>query len=162
MEHFAIHLPYEARVGGPVQFRWMYPFERRMHYLKLTMKNIAHLEASICESYIMSKITNFISHYFDDGVHSTIDNPPRNIVVGFGDNSGLSIFKCAGKRIGSKIGRHCLTIEEHKAASYYVLMNCEELQGWVSLFEREQCQNMNPQQIQAKREETLCPGLNKL
>ncbi|GLU17163.1 hypothetical protein SLE2022_335560 [Rubroshorea leprosula] len=28
MEHLAIHLPYEARVGGPVQFRWMYPFER--------------------------------------------------------------------------------------------------------------------------------------
>ncbi|GLU18565.1 hypothetical protein SLE2022_348580 [Rubroshorea leprosula] len=28
MEHLAIHLPYEARVRGPVQFRWMYPFER--------------------------------------------------------------------------------------------------------------------------------------
>ena len=28
MEHLPIHLPYEARVGGPVQYRWMYPFER--------------------------------------------------------------------------------------------------------------------------------------
>lgn len=28
MEHLVIHLPYEARVGGPVQYRWMYPFER--------------------------------------------------------------------------------------------------------------------------------------
>ncbi|GKV11344.1 hypothetical protein SLEP1_g22608 [Rubroshorea leprosula] len=28
MEHLAIHLPYEARVGGSVQFGWMYPFER--------------------------------------------------------------------------------------------------------------------------------------
>ena len=28
MEHLLIHLPYEAKVGGPVQFRWMYPFER--------------------------------------------------------------------------------------------------------------------------------------
>ncbi|GKV28078.1 hypothetical protein SLEP1_g37173 [Rubroshorea leprosula] len=27
MEHLAIHLPYEAMVGGPVQFRWMYSFE---------------------------------------------------------------------------------------------------------------------------------------
>ncbi|GKV34391.1 hypothetical protein SLEP1_g42766 [Rubroshorea leprosula] len=26
MEHLAIHLPYEAKVGGPVQFRWM-PFD---------------------------------------------------------------------------------------------------------------------------------------
>ena len=28
MEHLLIHLPYEAKVGGPVQYRWMYPFER--------------------------------------------------------------------------------------------------------------------------------------
>ena len=28
MEHLSIHLPYEARVGGPVQYRWMYLFER--------------------------------------------------------------------------------------------------------------------------------------
>ena len=28
MEHLLVHLPYEARVGGPVQYRWMYPFER--------------------------------------------------------------------------------------------------------------------------------------
>ena len=28
MEHLAIHLPWEAKVGGPVQYRWMYPFER--------------------------------------------------------------------------------------------------------------------------------------
>ncbi|KAL0290179.1 UNVERIFIED_CONTAM: hypothetical protein Sradi_7055600 [Sesamum radiatum] len=28
MEHLILHLPYEARVGGPVQYRWMYPFER--------------------------------------------------------------------------------------------------------------------------------------
>lgn len=28
MEHLPVHLPFEARVGGPVQYRWMYPFER--------------------------------------------------------------------------------------------------------------------------------------
>ena len=28
MEHLPIHLPYEVLVGGPVQYRWMYPFER--------------------------------------------------------------------------------------------------------------------------------------
>ncbi|WVZ13964.1 hypothetical protein V8G54_011530 [Vigna mungo] len=28
MEHFPIHLPYGARLGGPVQYRWMYPFGR--------------------------------------------------------------------------------------------------------------------------------------
>ena len=28
MKHLPIHLAYEARVVGPVQYRWMYPFER--------------------------------------------------------------------------------------------------------------------------------------
>jgi hypothetical protein len=28
MEHLPIHLSYEVKVGGPVQYRWMYPFER--------------------------------------------------------------------------------------------------------------------------------------
>nr|GFD12784.1 hypothetical protein [Tanacetum cinerariifolium] len=27
MENLVVHLSYEARVGGPVQYRWMYPFE---------------------------------------------------------------------------------------------------------------------------------------
>ena len=28
MEHLPIHLAYEAKIAGPVQYRWMYPFER--------------------------------------------------------------------------------------------------------------------------------------
>ena len=28
MKHLLIHLPYEAKVGGPIQYRRMYPFER--------------------------------------------------------------------------------------------------------------------------------------
>ena len=28
MEHLPVHLPLEARLAGPVQYRWMYPFER--------------------------------------------------------------------------------------------------------------------------------------
>ncbi|PNX57583.1 hypothetical protein L195_g058767, partial [Trifolium pratense] len=29
MEHIPIHLPNEAILGGPVQYRWMYPFESK-------------------------------------------------------------------------------------------------------------------------------------
>ena len=28
MEHLPIHLAYESMIAGPVQYRWMYPFER--------------------------------------------------------------------------------------------------------------------------------------
>ena len=26
MEHLPVHLPFEVKVGGPVQYRWMYPY----------------------------------------------------------------------------------------------------------------------------------------
>ena len=32
-ERLPIHLPYEARIVGPVQYRWMYPFERYLRKL---------------------------------------------------------------------------------------------------------------------------------
>jgi hypothetical protein len=34
MQHLLIHLPYEAKVGGPNQYRWMYHIERTLKYLK--------------------------------------------------------------------------------------------------------------------------------
>ncbi|WJX35324.1 hypothetical protein P8452_23334 [Trifolium repens] len=41
MEHLVVHLAYEARLGGPVQYRWMYPFERFMGDSKRSVKNKA-------------------------------------------------------------------------------------------------------------------------
>ena len=38
MEHLTVHLPDEAILGGPVQFRWMYPFERFFFHLKQKVK----------------------------------------------------------------------------------------------------------------------------
>lgn len=35
MPHLMIHLVEEARMGGPVQYRWMYPLERYLHTLCL-------------------------------------------------------------------------------------------------------------------------------
>jgi hypothetical protein len=33
MEHLTIHLPYKVKVGGLVQYRWMYQFERYVFIL---------------------------------------------------------------------------------------------------------------------------------
>lgn len=35
MEHLMIHLPYQARVGGPVKYRWMYTIEWYIKFLVL-------------------------------------------------------------------------------------------------------------------------------
>lgn len=29
IEHLPIHLPWKAKVGGPIQYQWMYPIERQ-------------------------------------------------------------------------------------------------------------------------------------
>jgi hypothetical protein len=30
MQHLLVHIPYEAKVGGPMQYRWMYAIERAL------------------------------------------------------------------------------------------------------------------------------------
>ena len=41
MVHLAVHLPREVKLGGPVQFWWMYPMERYMGKMKRFIKNRA-------------------------------------------------------------------------------------------------------------------------
>ncbi|GFS37987.1 potassium transporter family protein [Actinidia rufa] len=55
MVHLAIHLPCEALLGGPVQYRWMYPFERFLGALKKFVSNRARPEGSIAEAYIVKE-----------------------------------------------------------------------------------------------------------
>lgn len=64
MEHLPVHLPYEAALGGPVQFRWMYLYERQMHHLKQKAKNKAKNAGSIVAQYITEEISHFSSYYF--------------------------------------------------------------------------------------------------
>ncbi|XP_052312895.1 uncharacterized protein LOC127905915 [Populus trichocarpa] len=78
MEHLPIHLPFEAKAGGPVQYRWMYPFERYLFNLKKKVKNKAHVEASICEAYIVEEISTFISYYFEPHLRTRINRVPRH------------------------------------------------------------------------------------
>ncbi|GLT92177.1 hypothetical protein SLE2022_100280 [Rubroshorea leprosula] len=152
MEHLAIHLPYEARVGGPVQFRWMYPFERLMRKLKKTIGNKNHVEASIVEAYILYAISQFCSRYIGDDVQTSWNQPPRNY-SGIGSNvpGQLSVFCCPGQSIGAHSRTRCLTLEEKNAAELYVLLNCKEVDGWVTKFEEEVGANITYEQLQRVR-----------
>ncbi|XP_060190589.1 uncharacterized protein LOC132619827 [Lycium barbarum] len=78
MEHLPVHLPYEARIAGPVQYRWMYPFERYLRTLKNMIGNKASVEGSICEAYLMAESTQLFSHYFEPHVISRHQNVARN------------------------------------------------------------------------------------
>ncbi|XP_016436993.1 uncharacterized protein LOC107763084 isoform X2 [Nicotiana tabacum] len=49
MVHLVIHLPREAKLAGPVQYRWMYPIERFLRKLKCYVRNRSRPEGSIAE-----------------------------------------------------------------------------------------------------------------
>jgi hypothetical protein len=56
MQHLLAHIPYEAKVGGPVQYRWTYHIEWALKYLRAMVKNKARVEGSI-ESFLLKEIT---------------------------------------------------------------------------------------------------------
>jgi hypothetical protein len=64
MQHLLVHIPYEAKVGGPEQYRWMYHIERTLKYLRVMVGNNAIVEGSITKSFLLKEITNFSSVYF--------------------------------------------------------------------------------------------------
>ncbi|KAL0282920.1 UNVERIFIED_CONTAM: hypothetical protein Sangu_2922600 [Sesamum angustifolium] len=94
MEHLIIHLPYEARVGGPVQYRFL-------RDLKKKVKNKAHVEASVCEAYIVQEIGWFTSHYFESHVTCKRHRPGRNDeLTQNNDRVARDIFNHPGRTSG--------------------------------------------------------------
>nr|XP_045088433.1 uncharacterized protein LOC109747017 isoform X3 [Aegilops tauschii subsp. strangulata] len=55
MVHLMVHLVEEAKLGGPVHYRWMYPLERSFVWLKSLVRNRAYPEGSIAEGYTVSR-----------------------------------------------------------------------------------------------------------
>ncbi|KAK2644367.1 hypothetical protein Ddye_019562 [Dipteronia dyeriana] len=63
MIHLTIHLTREARLCGPIQYRWMYPFERFKNVLKGYVRNRARPEGCIAECYLTNECMQFCSKY---------------------------------------------------------------------------------------------------
>jgi hypothetical protein len=61
MQHLLIHLSYEAEVGGPVQYRWMYHIERALKYLKPMIGNRETVEGCITETFMLKEVAYFSS-----------------------------------------------------------------------------------------------------
>ena len=131
MEHLPIHLPYEALVGGPVQYRWMYPYERFLNKLKQKVKNKARPEGSICEAYLIEEVAHFCQYYFEPHVQSNYTRVRRNDDGGVNENATttLSIFNLPGRPSGACSSRFMEPIELD-VAHLYVLLNCDEVEPY--------------------------------
>uniref|UniRef100_A0A1J3HIY2 Transposase-associated domain-containing protein n=1 Tax=Noccaea caerulescens TaxID=107243 RepID=A0A1J3HIY2_NOCCA len=101
MEHLAVHLPYEAELGGPVHYRWMYPFERFMGYLKGKAKNLARVEGSIVSGSLSQETSHFTDFYFPSKVRTRKRVPKRYDDGGVGRSYPMdgvpNIFSSVGR-----------------------------------------------------------------
>jgi hypothetical protein len=63
-QHYLVHLPYEAKVGGPVQYQWMYHIERALKKLRAMVSNKAREEGCIAKAFALKEIAYFSSTFF--------------------------------------------------------------------------------------------------
>ncbi|XP_057252046.1 uncharacterized protein LOC130589413 [Beta vulgaris subsp. vulgaris] len=138
MEHLPVHLPREARLCGPVQYRWMYPFERFLNHLKRKIGNKARVEGSICNAYLCEEIANFCSNYFQQGVDTKTRDLGRNVtneVDRMLDENVPELFRVDCGRPSNAGGKRFLTEAELQRAHLYVLANTGILQEFEKGFE---------------------------
>ena len=131
MVHLLVHLPEEAKIAGPVQYRWMYPIERYLRILKSYVRNKAKPEGSIAEAYIADECLTFCSRYLneiDTKFNRIARNEDRNSVCG--DNERLEIFSHSGRPLGAP-RQNTLTVEVKRAAHLYILNNCSEVWPFI-------------------------------
>jgi hypothetical protein len=69
MQYLLVHLLWEARVGGPTEFRWMYSQKKELKKLRVTVRNKARVDGCIIEAFTCKEIINFSNKYF-----SRVDN----------------------------------------------------------------------------------------
>ncbi|XP_013607989.1 PREDICTED: uncharacterized protein LOC106314704 [Brassica oleracea var. oleracea] len=97
MVHLTVHLGREARLGGPVHFRWMYPFERYMKVLKDFVRNTARPEGCIDESYLAEECIRFCSEFLkkttnvEDKIERNMEYENNSILEGRPISIGTSI-----------------------------------------------------------------------
>ncbi|KAG7536624.1 MFS transporter superfamily [Arabidopsis suecica] len=125
MFHLPIHLAREARLGGPVHFRWMYPFERYMKTLKAYVKNFARPEACMAEGYLARECMAFCLEFLQNSL-SLPEAVNRNEDV---ESNSLIL---EGRTL-QKATQVTLTSKEREIAHRYVLMNMAVMDPYINL-----------------------------
>jgi hypothetical protein len=130
MMHLPVHLAEEAKLGGPVCYRWMYPIERYLRTLKGYVRNKACPEGSMAEGYILEECMTFCSRFFED-VGTKMNRPDRHERAAVNEPpSGLSIFgNIDYTRKGFSI--ESVSTTEMLQMRHYIITNCDEATPWI-------------------------------
>ncbi|XP_058723125.1 uncharacterized protein LOC131594944 [Vicia villosa] len=129
MVHLPIHLANEAKLGGPVQYRWMFPIERFLRVLKSYVRNKARPEGSIAEGYVAEECMLFCAQYLTD-MDSRLNRPERCMDYSCDDYNGLSVFENNGRPICGESWEN-MSVYQIQQAHFYILQNCEEVRPWI-------------------------------
>ena len=131
MQHLILHLPTEARLGGPVQNRWCYSTERMQKTLRAKCKNKRRIEASMAKAFITEEASNFVTTYYEAKNRHLHNLKPRyNADEPQKGQSNLSLFKGnLAPASGWKPVR--LDVEEWRTISLYLLNNLTEVRPYI-------------------------------
>jgi hypothetical protein len=130
MMHLPVHLAEEAKLGGPVNYRSMYPVERYLRTLKGYVRNKAHPEGSIAEGYISEECLTFCARFLED-VDTKLNRADRHESVVVNEPpSGLSIFSDIDYS-KKELSFETICNEDLLKMRHYMITNCEEASTWV-------------------------------
>jgi len=123
-----ILLSFFAKKFKNLLFSYMYLFN-----LKRKVKNKAHVEASICEAYIVEEISIFIMYYFKPQLRTRINCVSKNDDDGEVPLCGnLSILYHPRWPVLKKVVREKYLSEIKLRQAYnYMLFNCDELRPFI-------------------------------
>lgn len=114
------------------QYFFYYYHHRFLGFLKNFVKNKAHPESSIAEAYIVNESMTFCSMYLCDIETKFNHDGHINDETQEGqNNNGLSVFAQKACPFGGKSFLE-LSQQQHEAAHWYILNNCEELQPYLN------------------------------
>jgi hypothetical protein len=130
MQHLLVHLPYEAKIGGPQQYRWMYHIERALKKHRAVVRNKAKVEGSIAEEFKLKEIAYFSNVYFAE--QHNVNTPTLRYHM---DKdipcSDLQIFEWTGVTVGASIA-YQPTEEEQISALLYMYTNMDEMDQYFT------------------------------
>jgi hypothetical protein len=125
MQYLLVHLPYEAKIGGPQQHRWMYHIEMAFKKLRSMVLNKAKVEGYITEEFKLKEIVYFSSVYFAE--HQKVNTPTLQYHV---DQdipcSDLQIFQWTEITVGASTA-YQPTEEEQMSTLLYMYANMDEM-----------------------------------